>query len=126
MAAECTLPRILEIVQAPRGAGTTARGLRIHYNAEAFSMQLLAYAEFGDDALVTVGIVLFQVVEQATTLADQHEQAAARAVVFLVRLEVLRQLTDALAQQCDLNFGATGVRSMRRIRVDKGLFLLSG
>ena len=87
---------------------------------------LLADAELLNDAFITIGIVLLQVVEQATPLADEHEQTAARAVVFFMRLEVLRQLTDAFAQQCDLNFGATGVGSMRRIRVNKGFFLLSG
>jgi hypothetical protein len=55
--------------------------------------------------LVALGIVFLEVVEQATPLADQHEKAAARAVVFLVRLEVLRQLANTLAEQCDLNFG---------------------
>jgi hypothetical protein len=116
----------LRSAQRPPGGGTKASGLRIHYAAEALSTQLLADAEFGDDALVTFGIVLFQVVEQATTLADEHEQTATRAVVFLVRLEVLCELTDALAQQRDLYLGATGIGSVRRIRVNEGLFLLSG
>jgi len=77
MAGNRTFQRFLGSVQRPLGGGTKASGLRIHYGAEAFSMQLLADAEFGDDALVTLGIVLFQVVEQATTLADEHEQTAA-------------------------------------------------
>src|SRR5579864_1410883 len=59
---------------------------------------LLADAELGDDALVALGIVFLEVVEQATPLADQHEKTAARAMVLLVRLEVLRQLSNALAQ----------------------------
>src|SRR5215469_18092566 len=59
--------------------------------------KLLADAEFLDDALVTLGIVLLEIVQQTTSLADQHKQAAPRPVVFLVRLEVLRQLTNALA-----------------------------
>lgn len=88
--------------------------------------KLLADAELLDDALVTIGIVLLQVVEQAATLADQHEQAAARTVVFLMRFEVLRQLTDALAQQSDLDFRATGVSSVGRILVNEGFLLLSG
>jgi len=58
---------------------------------------LLAQAEFADDALVTLGIVFLEVVEQAATLADQHEKTAARTVIFLVRFEVLRQLANALA-----------------------------
>ncbi len=64
--------------------------------------RLLADAEFGNDRLVALGIVFLQVVEQATPLADQHEKAAARAVVFLVRLEVLRQLANAFTEQRDL------------------------
>src|ERR1700757_2896174 len=60
--------------------------------------KLLADAEFLDDAFVTLGIVLLQIVQQATPLADQHKQAAPRPVILLVRLEVLRQLTNALAQ----------------------------
>src|SRR5258708_36261940 len=59
--------------------------------------RLLADAEFRNDSLIPLGIVFLQIVEQATPLADQHEQAAARAVVFLVRLEVLRQLANAFA-----------------------------
>jgi hypothetical protein len=47
-------------------------------------------------------------------------------VIFLVRLEVFRQLTNALAQQRDLNFGAASICSVRAIRVNNGLFLLSG
>ena len=58
---------------------------------------LLAQAEFADDAFITLGIVFLEVVQQAATLADQHEKTAARAMVFQVRLEVLRQLTNALA-----------------------------
>jgi hypothetical protein len=38
---------------------------------------LLADAELSNDRLIALGIVSFEVVEQATPLADQHEQAAA-------------------------------------------------
>src|SRR5579863_876801 len=96
-----------------RGWGTRASGL-------------LADAELGDDALVTLGIVFLQIVQQATPLADQHEKAAARAVVFLVRLEVLRQLPNTLAQQRDLYFRASGIRCVRTVLINEGLFLLSG
>ena len=88
--------------------------------------QLLADAEFGDDGLVTLGIVFLEVVEQATALADQHEKAAARAVVFLVRLEVLRQLANAFAEQRDLDFRTTGIARMRPVLVDEGFLVLSG
>ena len=76
--------------------------------------------------LITLGIVQLEVVQQATTLADQHEKTAARAMVLLVRFEVLRQLTNALAKQRDLDFGAARVGGMRPVLVDEGFLLLSG
>jgi len=89
-------------------------------------MRLLAEAELLYDAFVPVGIVFLEVVEQTTPLADQHEKAAARAVVFLVRFEVVRQLADALAQQRDLNLGTAGVGGVRSVSVNEGFLLLSG
>jgi len=43
-----------------------------------------------------------------------------------VRLEVLRQVTNALAQKRDLDFWAAGVRAMSTVLVNEGLLLLSG
>ena len=77
-------------------------------------------------AFVALGIVFLEVVEQATPLADQHEKTAARAVILLVCLEVLRQVTNALAQQRDLDFGTARVGGMRAVLVNEGFLLLSG
>jgi len=68
---------------------------------------------------------LLEVVEQATPLADQHEKAAAGTMVLLVGLEVLRKLTDALAQNRDLHFGAARVTVMDTILLDNALFVIS-
>ena len=86
--------------------------------AKEWDPNLLAQAQLVDDALVPLGIVGFQVIQQATPLADQHEKAAARAVVFLVRFEVFRQLTNALTQQRDLHFGTSGVGGMYAVLVN--------
>ena len=88
--------------------------------------RLFADAELGNNGFVPFRVVLLQIVEQAATPTHHHEKSAARAVVFLVRLEVFRQLTNALAQQRDLNFGTAGIGSVRAIRVNDGLLLLSG
>jgi len=87
---------------------------------------LLADPELADHGLVTLGVVFLQIVQQTTTLADQHEKSAARAVVFLVRLEVLRQLPNPLAQQGDLYFGTPRIARMRAVLVNEGFLLLSG
>ena len=79
-----------------------------------------------NNRLVTFGIVQLEVVQQAATLADQHEKTAARTMVLLVRFEVLRQLTNTLAQQRDLDFGAARIRGVRPVLVDEGFLLLSG
>jgi hypothetical protein len=89
-------------------------------------LDLLADAEFPDDGFVTLGIVSLEVVEQATPLADQHEQAAARAVVLLVRFEVIRQLANAFTNDGDLNLGTPRVSRMRLILVNDRFLLLSG
>jgi len=70
---------------------------------------LFAQTELRDHVLVRFRIVLLEVVKQATAAADHHQQAAAGGVVFLVGLEVLGQLTDALAEDCDLDLRAAGV-----------------
>jgi hypothetical protein len=88
--------------------------------------KLLADAELGNNGFIPFRVVLLQIVEQAATLADEHEKSAAGTVVFLVRFEVVRQLTDPLTEQCDLDFRGTGIGGMRAVRVNHGLLLLSG
>ncbi len=58
---------------------------------------LFADAELGNYGFIPFRVVLLQVVKQTTASAHHHEKSAARAVVFLVRLEVVRQLANALA-----------------------------
>lgn len=70
---------------------------------------LLADAEFVDYVLVALGIVVLEVVQQAATLADHHQETAAGGVILLVRLEMVRQLTDSLAEHRNLDLGAAGV-----------------
>jgi hypothetical protein len=88
--------------------------------------QLLAETESLDHGFIAIGTVGFEIVEQATPLADQHEKTAARSVVLLVHLEVFRQGTNALAKQRDLHFRTPGVGSMRAVLVDDRFLLLSG
>src|SRR5262249_16830028 len=71
--------------------------------------RLFADSKFLDDVFVTFGIVLLQIVQQATPLADHHQQTPPGGMVFFMVLEVLRQLADPLAQDCNLYFRATGI-----------------
>src|SRR5690606_37392725 len=67
--------------------------------------RLLTNAERGDDLAVPLDVVAAQVVEQAAALADELQETAARVVVLRVRLEVLREVGDALGEQRDLHLG---------------------
>ena len=87
---------------------------------------LLANAEFLDNVLVALGIVVLEVVEQAATLAHHHQETAAGGVILLVRLKVFRQFADPLAKHCDLHFRTTGIVVVRAEPGNDVLFLLSG
>src|SRR4030095_2745916 len=46
-----------------------------------------------------------EILKKAATLADQHQQAAARVMVLAVLLEMIRQAVDALGEERDLYLG---------------------
>src|SRR5438270_6099179 len=87
---------------------------------------LLANAEFLDYVLVSLGIVSLEIVEQAATLADHHQETAAGGVILLVRFEMVRQFTDPFAEHRDLNFGASSIVIVGAEPGDDVLFALSG
>jgi hypothetical protein len=87
---------------------------------------LLADAEFLNHSLITLDIELFEIVQQATTPANHHQKTAARSVILLVRLEMVRQLIDALTQDRDLDLRTAGVARVCLVRLDDVGFLLSG
>ena len=67
-----------------------AEALGVNNRLPMEPVALFADTELGNNGLIPFRVVLLQVVEQATPLADQHEKPAARAMVFLVRFEVVR------------------------------------
>src|SRR5262249_11931334 len=71
--------------------------------------RLFADSKFLDNVFVTFGIVRLQIVQQTAPLADHHKQTAPGGVVLLVVFEVLSQLPDTLAQDCNLNFRTPGI-----------------
>ena len=117
--------RIHEHDDPDQNAGTAARQGKTRNRTTAVPVALLADSELLNHSLVALGVVLFEVVEQATPLADHHEKAATRRVVLLVSLEVLVELADALGEQSYLNLGTTRVGRVGAIAADNGLFPLS-
>ena len=82
----------------------------------ALRSQLLADAQAANQIGVALGVLALQVVQQAAALADQLEQAAARVMIFRVRLEVLGEIADAFAENGDLNFRRAGVGVVGAVR----------
>jgi len=64
---------------------------------------LTTQAETIDDLVIALNIYALEVVQKTPALRDHLEQAAPRMVIFLVRLEMLGQLVNALAEQRNLH-----------------------
>ena len=64
--------------------------------------------ELRDERSVPLDVVALQVVQEATTATDEHEQPTARVVVLLVDLQVLREVVDALREDRHLHLGQIG------------------
>src|SRR5690606_4115821 len=75
-----------------------------------------------DQLLVARRIVPAQILEQPTSLTHDAEQTASRVVILRMRLEVLRQLVDALGQERDLDLGRARVLAVELVRFDDGSF----
>src|SRR5689334_19196101 len=77
-----------------------ARGLRTWLSPDP---------ELGDESAVALDVGVPQVVQQSPLLADQEKEAAARVVVFGVRLQVLGELLDARVREGDLDLRGSRV-----------------
>ena len=66
---------------------------------------LATNAQLGDERSITLDVVTSEVVEHPTAAADEHRAASLGVKVLLVDLHVLRQVADALGEECDLHFG---------------------
>jgi len=64
---------------------------------------LAANSKLSDDASVAFDVIVADVVEEATALANQLHQATAGVVITLVELEVRSQVTDAVGQEGNLH-----------------------
>ena len=71
--------------------------------------RLTADAEALNEILVPLGAAALQVVQQTTPASDHRQQPSAGMMIFLVRLEVLRELEYTLAQDRNQNLWRTAV-----------------
>jgi len=82
-----------------RGPGSRAPG----------RARLAAESEPSDDGAVARVVLLHEVSEKATALADELEEAAARMIILREASEMVRQSLDPLREKRDLDFRRSGI-----------------
>jgi hypothetical protein len=87
------------------------------------ALRLFSYSKLLDDVAVPIDVVPLQVIQKAPTLADHLEQTAAGMVVFLMKLKVLGEIPDLLAEDRYLHLRGTCVCRMQLVISDKTGFL---
>ena len=65
-----------------------------------------------NQSLVALRTTGAQITQQTTATLHHQQQTSARMVIFLMRLEMLRQLGNPSAQDSNLNFWRSGIRLM--------------
>lgn len=97
------------LLKSPAGdAVKTRKGRR--QTPPPFRIFLLAPAQLGDQGAVALDVLLLQISQQVTALADHLQQTAVAVLVVFIGLQVLIQVVDARGEQRDLNLGGTRVR----------------
>jgi hypothetical protein len=89
--------------------GLAARFPWSNAEREAPHGRLLAELEPLGHRLVPSMVGRQEVIQQATSLANHHEQATTGTVILFVLLQMFGQLVDALRQQSDLHIRRPGV-----------------
>jgi len=79
---------------------------------------LFSYTQIAYQNLVSFHVLRFEIVQEAPSLAHQFQQTPPGVVIFLVYLEVFRQVTDSFGQEGHLDFGRAGVRVVTPIPFD--------
>lgn len=82
-------------------------------------MVLPAKAESCDERPVPLDIVLLDIVEEAAAATDEHQEAPATVMVFLVGLEVLREMVDAPGKERDLHLRRPRVGVVEAVLADR-------
>src|SRR5512145_1457910 len=83
-----------------------------------------ADSEFLDDSAISLRVLVAQILQQAPSLADQHEQPPPRVMVLRVLLEVLREAVDALGEERDLDLRGPGITVVDAELLDQAALLL--
>ncbi len=87
----------------------------------AFRSSLSPQPKTGDEAAIPLDILVPEVLEKSSALADHHQQSSPAVMVLFVDLQVLGEVGDALGEQCNLDLGRTRVRVVQPMFFDNRL-----
>jgi len=86
--------------------------------------RLAAESELGDERTITLDILLLQILEQTTALADHLQQPSTGVEIVLVLAHVIRKMNYALRQYCYLHLWRTSVALVGAMLFYRNLFFL--
>ena len=87
--------------------------------ATAALAKLLSETQTLDNGTITLNVVLHEVVQKLSSLADHLEQTSAGVVVLGVNLQMSGKSVDPVRENCNLDFGRTGVALVSRVFPDQ-------
>ena len=70
---------------------------------------LLAKVKIGYHLTVTIDIDIFYIIQYFFALAYKHKQSTARVLILGMQLKMAGKIGDSAAENCNLNFGFTGI-----------------
>ena len=92
-------PSVAGQVDPPLAAGAVEE----LYRWRGFEQRLPAQSQPLDDLFVALGVTILEVIKQSAARVHHHQETASRSMIFLVSLKMLRQLSDPLAENSDLD-----------------------
>ena len=87
---------------------------------------LLAESQPANQILVPSKVLPLQIVEEAPTLAYHLEKTTPGMVILLMTLQMVGQIADFLAEDCDLHVGGSSVGAVQLITIYNIVFSFSG
>jgi hypothetical protein len=80
--------------------------------------RLLAQTKSFDNLAVPIRLTAIQIIKQPSALIDHHNKSAPRSMIFAMGAQMSGQVTDPLAQQCNLHFWRTGITDVNPVLLD--------
>lgn len=71
--------------------------------------RLLTQPQARDETAISIKVSALQIIQELASLIDELKQTSARMNIGLMDLEMIAKPVDSRGEQCNLNFGGSGV-----------------